>query len=68
MTDFWVIKTNDNYYLVKGMLGTFSKDIRQAKQFKDEKSAGIDIRIKELKRCRPVRIYKEEGKNEGINV
>lgn len=69
MNEVWIIKTHDDYYLMKGTLGTFSKDIRQAKQFKNEKSARNDIVIKELKRCRPVKVYKKQGgQNEGINI
>lgn len=66
MTEIWVIQGSDDYYHVKGTLGTFSKDIRQAKQFKDEKSARRDIQNKGLIYCRPVRIYNEGVQNEGI--
>ena len=57
MIDGWVIKTQDDYYHMKDTIGTFCKDIEKAKEFKDKKSARRDISIKELKRCRPVRVY-----------
>jgi len=57
MINCWVIKTQDNYYHKKDTIGTFCKDFQKAKVYPDKKSARKDIEIKDLKKCRPVRIY-----------
>ena len=67
MSEIWCVRHSNGYYLVKGTLGVFSANIKYAKIFKDKKSAERDILLKELKRCKAVRIY-GGIKDESINI
>ncbi len=60
MKQVWVIKTYDEYYLKKDSIGTFTKNIKDAKIFKTEKDAYRDIECKFLSRVYPYLIHIED--------
>ena len=48
MIDVWVIQASDQYYHKKNTLGTFCKDIENAKEYPDKKSARRAILLRDF--------------------